>query len=307
MNNYESASDFELLAIKILEKYLNTKFDTKRTRKTQETRDFGVDAFVYIENEFSSDVRTIEAKLRSYKYTLALKDIATSIIFFILRHGNEHYLISNVFLTNGTIDAINSINDNNKGQIYYIDGEKTKAILETILPELKEGELELAERIIKEFPKLKKPQIISINKKQSNSLNNILYESRKKYLTEVLEELNTKKWVSISGDLGVGKHLIAKKVINSYEKKCNIINIDIMSNGIISDFCYELSDKLFNISVSISDLVDIVKNDDRLLCSLLNESEQCNLKILYEIFNNILIFEIYSSIFSARTHIRNNI
>lgn len=304
MNNYESASDFELLAIKILEKYLNTKFDTKRTRKTQETRDFGVDAFVYIENEFFSDVRTIEAKLRSYKYTLALKDIATSIIFFILRHGNEHYIISNVFLTNGTIDAINSINDNNKGQIYYIDGEKTKAILETILPELKEDELELAERIIKEFPKLKKPQIISINKKQSNSLNNILYESRKKYLTEVLEELNTKKWVSISGDLGVGKHLIVKKVINSYEKECNIINIDIMSNGIISDFCYELSDKLFNISVSISDLVDIVKNDDRLLCSWLNESEQSNLKILYEIFNNNSVSED-SSIYLAKKYLVN--
>lgn len=285
MNNYNNSSNFEALAIKILEEYLGVKFDNEKTKITQKTRDFGVDAFVYIENESFSKIRTIEAKLRSYNYTLALKDIATSIIFFILRHGDEHYIITNVFLTEGTKKDLELINDNNSGNISYIDGEVTKRILEIILPKLKDDELIVAKRIIDEFPKLKMPKAYTPEEVFYSEANTFLYESRKICLKNAFEELKKKRWISLSGCLGVGKHLISQKLIEKHKKNnFIIININAISNGLISNFCYEITNQLFNLN--INDLISIVKNDDLPFYNILNDEERENLNNLYTIFDN---------------------
>lgn len=303
MDTYKHSSDFETLAIKILEEYLGVQFDKDKTKTTQKTRDYGVDGFVFIENESSSKIRTIEAKLRSYNVTLALKDIATSIIFFILRHGDEHYIITNVFLTEGTKNTIKAINDNNVGRIFCIDGEKTKTILERILPNLNDKELVFAQELINDFPNLKKPKAKINRKIETKDSNILLYKSRKKYLNKAFEELNRKKWISLSGSLGIGKHLIAQKLLEKYIKNDYIIiNINAISNGLISDFCYEVTNKLFG--GSINDFIAIIKEDNSLFCDLLNEEEIKNLNILYTIFNNKSITQ-ESSIYLAKKYFLN--
>lgn len=284
MDNYKQSSNFEKLAIKILEKYLNTSFDKNKTKTTKKTRDYGVDGFVFLEEEATTIIRTIEAKLRSSNYTLALKDIATSVIFFILRHGDEHYIITNVFLTSGTKDVIEAINDNNDGKIHYIDGTETKNILESIIPNLDGNELKIAKEIINEYPNLKKPKLSQKHNYFYKTNNAELYESRKHYLQMVFYELRKKTFVSLSGAFGIGKHLIAQKVIDEYKRNDYIvININALSNNLISDFCYEVTKGLFG--SNINDLITVVREDNDFVCSLLNDEEISNLNVLYKIFN----------------------
>ena len=284
MDNYKYSSAFEDLAIKILENYLEVSLDHTRTKTTKRTRDYGVDSFVYIENETENIIRTIEAKLRASNYTLALKDIATSVIFFILRHGDEHYIITNVFLTDGTKEAIVAINNNNPGSIHYIDGEVTKDILENILVDLKEDELLLANHIINDFPNLKTPKRSKNNTRIDNSKNLQLYESRQVCLNTVISEFKEKTWVTLSGSLGVGKHVVAQKasiVFNNNDYL--IININALSNNLVSNFCGEITKGLFG--TNIDDLVLQVQEDDKHITDALNDSEKNNLSILYKIFN----------------------
>ena len=110
MNNYEYAKAFERLAIKIVERHLSLKIDNKRTHVTSETRDYGIDAVIHLKGDHNTKSHTIEAKLRGLKYTLGLKDIASSILFFLVRHGDQHVIVSNVYLTQGTIDVIERLN-----------------------------------------------------------------------------------------------------------------------------------------------------------------------------------------------------
>ena len=131
---------------------------------------------------------------------------------------------------------------------------KMEDILENILVDLKEDELLLANHIINDFPNLKTPKRSKNNTRIDNSKNLQLYESRQVCLNTVISEFKEKTWVTLSGSLGVGKHVVAQKasiVFNNNDYL--IININALSNNLVSNFCGEITKGLFG--TNIDDLV----------------------------------------------------
>ena len=75
---------------------------------TKATRDYGVDGIIVVNDNTSQEntVVTIEAKLRRLPNKLALKDIATSIVCFLVRYGQKHYIVTNTYLTSPTVEIL---------------------------------------------------------------------------------------------------------------------------------------------------------------------------------------------------------
>lgn len=136
---------FEMLAKKIIEYSIKEKVIASEV--TKETRDKGIDVII----KLSNNLITVEAKLRSEDKKLGLKDIATSIIFYMLRINDTHYIISNVYLTKGTIDTLNQINSKDNYNIKYICGKDTLYIINQIYDKLEKTEKELSDILIKNY------------------------------------------------------------------------------------------------------------------------------------------------------------
>ena len=289
LDNYELSRPFEHLAIKIVKEYLNIDLDQKKTKVTRKTRDYGVDSYIYFENETETIIRTIEAKLRNNKYTLALKDIASSILFFIIRHGDEHYIVTNVYLTEGTKQAISGINECCTGNIQFIDGITTKNIVSKILPKIhkvkEKKEYQLAEKILSEFSKLKIPkQQKSISNKKPDPILEELLKSRVKIKTQILEELQRNKIIVLKGALGVGKNLVLRSINDTLvQNDYTIINIPANSTNLISEFCYTIAEKLFNFD--INSLLKCSVADNEMSKGLRTESEKEQLELMRKIFD----------------------
>ena len=98
-NAYQYANDFEKLSLEIVKiLYKNSLNDAEPIYDdiTQETRDYGVDAYLVVNIKERLQTYTIEAKLRTSD-TLSLKDFATS-IYIILLIQVQNILLSQMSL-----------------------------------------------------------------------------------------------------------------------------------------------------------------------------------------------------------------
>lgn len=292
MNNYEYANVFEKLAIKIVEAKCGYELDNQKSGVTQKTRDYGVDAVISFANE-NFKFSTIEAKLRKSSCTLALKDIASSILFFLVRNGNEHFIISNVYMTFGTIQTINLLNLQSSSQLRYIAGEETFKILEKIVDKLENPkEKELAQLLIEKFPKYKKPQTKQVQTNVSPKLidgcaDKKLFASRQVFIDYIIEGIHKGYHLfPLYGEKNIGKTFLLKSLnevlINNGYK---IIMIDVYKYNTIDVFCYELAKKMLEI-----DLEEIIhslsQNQIESLEHILTDSEKETLTIFEYIFHS---------------------
>lgn len=135
---YQYARDFEAIAVKIVEHVLSENKSVLSSGITKATRDYGVDGIVVLNNDASqkNTVITIEAKLRRLPNKLALKDIATSIVCFLARYGEKHYIVTNTYLTSPTIEVLSRFCCNGEYQFQYISGKQTSQILSQIMGSL---------------------------------------------------------------------------------------------------------------------------------------------------------------------------
>ncbi len=287
-DNYKRAKHFERLAIKIVEEYLQEELDHQRTHTTQSSHDFGVDAVVFFKNDLDCKSRTIEAKLRKKTTTLELKDIASSVLLFLVRAGDEHYIVTNVYMTQGAIDSLESLSRQYGVQLFYIDAENTKSILTSILQNISEQEeKELAKSIISDFSSLKIPKKLSQRTSQLSKIDNkqidITYPSRRVVEKDLLKKIsNSYSLLLLKGAKGIGKHFVLENVKQILQKNNYIfVKLDVFQKN-LREICYLLTSELLNIDITtIFPLLN--SNDIKKIKKIFNDDEKNILESLIKV------------------------
>lgn len=301
MDNYQYSRVFEKLAIKIVEAKCGYTIDLEKSGVTQATRDYGVDAVVSFSNRHLG-FSTIEAKLRKYDYTLGLKDIASSILFFLVRNGNEHFIVSNVYITSGTIETISILNLQSSSQIYYITGEETFSILTSIVEQIGDPlEKELAQLLIKNFKKNKKPQKEQI---QTNVNNNLLSQqekqelfiSRKELISTIVKGMQNEHHLFVlHGEKNIGKTFLLKQLNRTLQSSgYKTIMIDVYKYDTIDVLCYEMAQKI--LEIDLKKLIhSLSQNHIENLEKILDDSEKETLNIFNYIFHSTNVSDIVAN------------
>lgn len=291
MDNYKFSRAFEQLAIKIVEEHFGFSLDLKKSHITSATRDYGIDSVIFFSDRIISSA-TIEAKLRGNDYTLGLKDIASSILFFMVRKGDEHYIVSNVYITEGTIETLELLNVQSSSKIYYIDGKKTKDALENLINKLTDSkEIELAKTLINNFGNLKQP----IRTKDIPNSHPMLYRptafqtlySRDRILRKLSEAIQAnKKLIVFRGKTGTGKNALLEQLDISLKRSAyKIITVDAYINNTIDIFCYEVTQKV--IGLDLKDILCMLTEQEiDEIKQNLNEAETEELNNIFKIFQN---------------------
>ena len=287
VDNYKFSKTFEKLAIKIVDKHYLMDVDHGNSHVTKATRDYGVDAIIHIKNDSWGESHTIEAKLRKPEATLAVKDIASSILFYLIRHGAHHYVVTNVYLTDGTIDAIEKLNISNTNNIHYIDGEDTKKTLEVILPELLDDEAALAQEIISNFKQLKRPKSEKIrNQSKIEDFHEKIYQSREKVIHNLIEDIQGPyDLIILQGPQGVGKRFIMKQLERELTNPhYRFLKIDTQLQNTLPLICYEIATQILGIKVY--EIFENIGNEDKTnFQPHFEESEQKILELLLTAFD----------------------
>lgn len=123
-NAYQYAQEFEKLSLEIVKIVHKEKFDENNIiygNTTQQTRDYGVDAYLVINIQESLKTYTIESKLRTSD-SLSLKDFATSILYYLINTSSKHFVVTNVSYSSETIKYIEQSNMKSEKFINLIDG-----------------------------------------------------------------------------------------------------------------------------------------------------------------------------------------
>ena len=245
---YKYAGTFEKLACKIIEKVISEQVVVSGT--TKKTRDGGIDAIIYTKNNFI----TIEAKLRKKSVSLSLKDIASSVIFYLLRLNDKHYIVTNVYLASDTVNVLNRLNTTKKGEICYVDGDYTLQILKEIVKSLDDDEKELANILFKEFSDSKKSRKVNKLNNQKRS-HDILLETQQELCNSIKYEIeNGRKCVVLSGKIGTGKSTLTNAVVDQLCQTFSHIFIDCLHYNTVESFMYQLSN--IQIGIDINELIN---------------------------------------------------
>lgn len=298
MDNYQYSGVFEKLAIKIVEAKCGYTIDLEKSGVTQATRDYGVDAIISFSNRYP-EFSTIEAKLRKSDYTLGMKDIASSILFFLVRNGNEHFIVSNVYITSGTIETISILNLQSSSHIYYIAGEETFDILTSIASQIKDPlEKELTDLLIENFKGNKKPKKKQIQTNVDNNLSfeqekqgkKELFSSRRKHISEILNCMQEKYHVFIlHGEKNIGKTFLLKQLNSTLQaSEYKTITIDVYKYDTIDVFCYEIAQRILEIDLKKL-IYSLSQNHIKTIENILDDSEKETLNIFNNIFHAISV------------------
>lgn len=254
------ANTFESLSCKIVQK-LYEEENILLSTQTKKTHDKGIDSIIIYKNERI----TVEAKLRNSEIALALKDIATSILFYLLRINDAHYIVTNVRITEGTIDVINGLNEKTACNIITLSDQTVINILKELLPELSGKEKKLANYIIDNPPRVlsKKKEVLK-NINENNKLLATL-EKQRNIVNSLL--VRRQKCIVFIGEYGTGKSTILK-MINTSSK--NSVFVDCQKCNTIETFIYEFTNSLVGIDVML--LIESFHIHSKTLTKLKSES-----------------------------------
>lgn len=244
---HKYADVFEKLACKIIAHEISEEILVSGV--TKKTRDGGIDAIIHTKDNYV----TIEAKLRKNSVSLGLKDIASSIIFYLLRLNDKHYIVTNVYLASDTIDVLNRLNATKDCELNYIDGNNTIKILNNIFDTLSEEEKKLARILINEFSGNQKPdrKRHKFNKEYTSEK---LLEPQEELCSSICKEISSeKKCIILSGKLGTGKTTIAKEVEKRINNQYKAIYIDCQQYNTIESFMYQISN--IQLGIDINELI----------------------------------------------------
>ncbi len=123
-NAYQYANDFEKLSLDIVKIIDKSSFDESNIEcsdTTQQTRDYGVDAYLVLNIHGKRSTYTIEAKLRTSD-SLSLRDFATSILYYLINTSSKHFVVTNISYSAKTIKYIEQLNLSSEKFVELIDG-----------------------------------------------------------------------------------------------------------------------------------------------------------------------------------------
>lgn len=122
---------FEYLALEVLYIKLKTREGTHKILDkdvTKSTRDHGRDGFIQFSIRNDSREYTVEAKLRSSD-KISLKDIATSILYYLIGTSDRHLIVTNVIFTGETLAVINELQAQMGRPLETVDGYELRRLL----------------------------------------------------------------------------------------------------------------------------------------------------------------------------------
>lgn len=147
---YQYAKKFENLSLEIVKIIYKDSFDGTEPvygNTTQETRDYGVDAYLIVNIKERLQIYTVEAKLRTSD-SLSLKDFATSILYYLINTSSKHFIVTNVSYSPEAIKYIQQSNLRNEKVIELIDGQLLQNVINASLKQFYDYPKELIDYII---------------------------------------------------------------------------------------------------------------------------------------------------------------
>lgn len=136
---------FEYLSLEVLSVVLKKQhqpYEIIDQGVTKETRDHGVDGYIQFRVSGSNREYTVEAKLRA-ENSVSLRDIATSILYFLIGFSDCHFIVTNVIFTAEALRVIEEIRQRTGSALETIDGHELRHLLNQGLTCQKEGVPEL--------------------------------------------------------------------------------------------------------------------------------------------------------------------
>lgn len=251
---HQYARDFEAIAVKIVEHILSESESVLLSGITKATQDYGVDGIVVVNNNAlqKNTVITIEAKLRRLPNKLALKDIATSIVCFLVRYGEKHYIVTNTYLTSPTVEILSRFHHNGECQFQYISGKQTFHILSQIMESL-DSSLQPIARSIQEHFREYEEQLQEVDFPISENViqtKQCPLQSQENTVHEICQAMmgNAALFI-LYGELGVGKYFTAQQVAVRLRKTFLVFTFHAQTYHTPRLFFLQLMNTLLGISI----------------------------------------------------------
>lgn len=249
---------FEYLSLEVLSVMLekeNLPCHIIKRDVTKETRDCGVDGFIRFRVSDSDREYTVEAKLRA-KNKIALRDIATSILYFLIGFSDRHFIVTNVIFTAEALRVIEEIRRRLGGALETIDGHELRRLLNEGLTSREKGVPELIRLLQKQPIPPREPPA-----PRGTAYYRVIKEyypikRRTELRDQVICQLNAgKKLFLIRGEPGTGKSQLIWDIAKESEKyQFEICRIDM--SKIYSPRIFILQTLRLILGLNLNDLLD---------------------------------------------------
>lgn len=256
---------FEYLSLEVLSVILKKESQPYKIIEqdvTRKTRDCGVDGYIRFCISGSDREYTVEAKLRAAN-KIALRDIATSILYFLIGFSDRHFIVTNVIFTAEALRVIEEIQQRLDGALETIDGHELRRLLNEGLTCREEGVPELIRLLQKQtIPPREHPAPRGA----------VYYRVIKEYYPvkrrtglrdQAVCQLNAgKKLFLIRGEPGTGKSQLIWDIAKESEKyQFKICRIDM--SKIFSPRIFILQTLQLILGLNLSDLLDQLNGAER--------------------------------------------
>lgn len=301
-NAYKYACDFEKIAVKIVEHVLSTNQSIWSSGITKATRDYGVDGVVVIKNSASQNntVITVEAKLRNLPIKLSLRDIATSVVCFLVRYGKKHYIVTNTYLTAPTVEILSRFQQGGEHQFQYISGKETYDIISQVIDSL-DNDLQTVAQIIQEHFLKNSDELQTIDlpipaEGAATGLKEFCpLQSQANIAHKICQALtgNVALFV-LYGDSGVGKFFVSQQVAASLGSVFHVFTFHALTYHSPRQFFLQLMNTLLGISIH-EVLYAVTQEHHEILSQLAPNSDLPEQKYALEMFQKLFSMKALDS------------
>lgn len=225
----EHWKDFENFALRVVEVKIHDSiiYDHLYSWRTKDTRDEGVDGQILLTVAGGNLRITVEAKLRKGG-KIALRDIASSLINYLVNYSNVHFVVTNVCFTDDAYRIANSINSRGVFSVNYLDCSALSSCLETH-PELEQAFQTLAKNVRQHAMESKCSNAKTEPPIHANALSVLPYltTSREFALKEILEAVQDRvPLIALYGPRGSDKSLVLERCMQELSSKSPVMRID---------------------------------------------------------------------------------
>ena len=241
--------EFERFALKIVEIKVrnNIVYNDILTWRTQDTRDQGIDGHVLVTAAGGELHITVEAKLRKGG-SLSLKDIASSILNYLVNFSDVHFVVTNIRFTEDAYRILDAINMDTRFCLNYLDCYVLCSYMDEH-PELETMFPALAQNIRAEAAKTE--PLPHKSGKNNCKLPKVPYpSSRKEALEQLIRYINEAvPLIALIGSRGTDKSLLIDLCIRRLCYDTPLLRIDMQYVGSVRAFLLAVLKNLLGLDI----------------------------------------------------------
>jgi len=245
----EHWQEFERFALRIVEIKVRDSivYNDILAWRTQDTRDQGVDGHVLVTAVGGELHITVEAKLRKGG-SLSLKDIASSIINYVVNFSDVHFVVTNIRFTEDAYRILDAINMDTRFSLNYLDCYTLCGYMDEH-PELETMFPALAQNIREEAAKI--APLPRRHEQNSRQLPRVPYPpSRKKALEQLVRCINEAvPLIALIGPRGTDKSLLMDLCMRRLCRNTPLLRIDMQYIGSVQAFLLAVLKNLLGLDV----------------------------------------------------------